>query len=246
MGLNIIKDPAYVQAVQHNKENAPDEVHQVIEEKLKGITSYFWGGAVRDPIFHVMYQTFPRTDDWDILADDSFQEKPLALDDLFEMEIQIGTASHNRYGTIKWIPCKGVEIDISRFSNANMIRNKETDERSLEISLASCDFNTGAIAYGFQNGIIYDGGALEGLKNKTLELHYGDDDPHVMMARLMMHTNDMGFTLGPRAFGLIKRRYIQKTCKKINGKIFDYLQRKGKLNRFKEITIRLAEISEIK
>ena len=90
MTIEIVSDQAYVQAVKNNKDIAPDEVHHVIEEKLKGITSYFWGGAVRQPIFHVMYGGQSITDDWDIIADDSSQEQPLELDQIFEKEIKEG------------------------------------------------------------------------------------------------------------------------------------------------------------
>lgn len=253
MILSIVDNPEYVEAARLNMLFAPAEVQYVINEKLRGLNCFFWGGAVREPVYHAMYngdheKKSWKTIDWDILVDDSTQKEPLDLDAMFREELAAGKCKHNRYDTIKWKPVQGLEIDVSRFSNANMVRRKETQERSLRISLASCDFNTGAIAYGVRDGKLYDGGAMEGLRMRTVELHYADDDPHIIMARLVMHTNDMGFAIGQNATAFIRHRYTEGTFPAIDEDILKYLRAKSeeKASRYIEIVSRLKEITGIR
>ena len=245
MLLKVVENQEYVDAVKLNLDKSPEEVKYVIEEKLKGFDCFFWGGAVREPIYHVMYDgTDWMTTDWDIIVDDYTQSEELDLDRLFSEERKDKEkCEHNRYDTIKWKPRTGVEIDISRFSNANMIRREETKERSLIVALASCDYNTGSIAYGLRDGQVYDGGAIEWLKMRTIDLHYADDYPHVIMARLVMHSNDMGFAIGSAGLSFIKHKYTDKTSEVLDGRIAKYLRRKGKYNRFDEVNDRLKEIA---
>ena len=79
---------------------------------------------------------------------------------------------YNRFGTVKLKPVHDFEVDVSRFSNANLIRNGGKDQFpvSLETSLVSCDFNTGAIAYDLSTGVIYECGALDAIARKEIDL----------------------------------------------------------------------------
>jgi hypothetical protein len=251
MPIKIIPRPEYIEAVMQNVARAPAEVKQIISDRLRGFECYLWGGAVREPVYHSMYNGNDgnqwRTLDWDLLVDDSDQDEPLDLDPFFREELRSGTCSHNRYGTIKWKPRDGLEIDVSRFSNANMIRRSETSERSIVVCLASCDFNTGSIAYGIQTGILYEDGAMDGLRNRVVDLKYADDEPHILMARLIMHSKDMRFAIGPAGIALITNHYTHENAQGLNKKIFEYLHRKGKDKeaRYEEVINRLRELTGV-
>jgi hypothetical protein len=246
MAFNVVEVPEYVEAVKANLKKAPPEVRHVIDDKLAGLNCYFWGGAVRQPVYHVMYKGNGwKTNDWDIIVDDSALSEPLDLDAMFAEELRDPKkCSHNRYDMIKWKPKRGVEIDVSRFSNANLIRKGIKTKSSLAVVLAGCDFNTGSIAYGLRDEKIYDDGAIEGLRAKVIDFNYGDDEDFVLMARLVMHAHDMDFTIGTGGLTFILNRYTDETARAYNKQIREYLRRKGKSRRGKEVVDRLCEIAQ--
>ncbi len=210
MTIKKTADRYLIESVQEELQTNPhrDYLNKVINEILEGRKCYLWGGAVRDPIIKRKYGRNGHINDFDVLVDDS--EDPLDFRTTFK-----GTSNvfYNRFGTVKWKPVDGFDIDVSRFSNANMLRNGGRDKYavSLETSLASCDFNTSAIAFDLADNTIYDNGALEGIEKQEIDLlEHAGDEPHVMMVRLILHSDKFGFTIGPRGNRLIAEGYSPK------------------------------------
>jgi hypothetical protein len=115
---------------------------------------------------------------------------------------------YSRFGSPKWRPSNGLEIDIVPFSNSTKLRNGYVLPNNLETSLSSCDFTTSAIAYSLDKGIIYCCGALEGIDKKEIDILYGDgEEPHILMTRIILHSKKLEFSIGVKANEFIKDRY---------------------------------------
>lgn len=236
MAVKSSQDKRLVQAVQRELETNPYKkyLNHIVHEVLAGRKCYLWGGAVRDPIVKELYGRNGHVKDFDILIDDS--DEPVDFRAIFKGENNI---FYNRFGTVKLKPTTGFEIDVSRFSNANLVRNGGKDRYpvSLETSLISCDFNTSALAYDLKTGVIYEHNALDAINKKEIDLQeHAGDEPHVMMARLILHSDKLGFSSGPKGEKLISKGYSPVLDKNI-GRYLGYkdLSKKqervlGKLN----------------
>lgn len=236
MGIQIIDDPKLVEAVRDNLDRSEyrDYVNHVVNDILAGRESYLLGGAVRDPIVKFLYGTNGPTKDFDLLVDDT--EQPLDVHELFKGEMDVFYTS---FGTVRWRPKRGLEIDVTTFRNANPIRVGEEVEPSLELWLSTCDFNTGSIAYGFRNRVLYDFKAMEGIRQKQVDVIGGGDPPYKMMARLVLHSDKLGFDIGQRGLDLIRDQYSPS----LDEHIGVYLDDKQKSEFFERVTSRLKEIA---
>ena len=236
MQITVVEDPNLVEAVQENLDNSPYKgyVEHVVNDILKGKVAYLWGGAVRDPIVHLRYGIELPTNDFDILVDDS--DGKLDVGKLFEGEVDV---FFNRFGTVKWRPVNNLEIDVSSFNNANSIKAGLGVDPTLDAMLTSCDFTTGSIAYGLQDRKIYDFKALAGIQAKEIELVYEADEPHILMARLVLHSDKLKFTIGERGMEFIRQSYTPE----LDRHIARYLTYKEKSDKTPRVTDRLKEIA---
>ncbi|MFH1396619.1 MAG: hypothetical protein ABIG93_04430, partial [archaeon] len=239
MEVKTTQDERLVKAVQRELETNPhrDYLNHVFGEVLSGRKCYLWGGAVRDPIIKELYERNGCVKDFDILVDDSGE--PIDFRTVFKGENNV---FYNRFGTVKLRPTSDFEMDVSRFSNANLIRNggREKFPVSLETSLVSCDFNTSALAYDLGTGVIYEHGALDAMDREEIDLQdHAGDEPHIMMVRLVLHSDKLGFSIGPKGRTLISESYSPALDENI-GRYLDYKSLSGKQER---VLQRLNEIA---
>jgi hypothetical protein len=203
--LSESRDPELVAAVRSNLEGSRyNHYVQEILERLEGHTSYLWGGAVRDPIVEKRHgRSLEETRDFDILVDDS--EKSF---DFIRLLQGLGHLYCTRLGSPKLKPESGVKISITPFSSKSRLRNGKELPVCLETALWSCELTTSAIAYGIKDKTIYSALALEGIDEKEIELLYPrGEDPPVLMCKLMLQSDKLGFGIGDWAKELIVREY---------------------------------------
>jgi len=209
-------------------------VNRVVNDVLREYSSYLWGGAVRDPIVRAKYGQNDETRDFDILVDDSqdridFKKLLQGLGDIF----------YTRLGSPKWRPENGLEIDIVPFSNATRLRNGEQLPVSLNTALRSCEFTTSAIAYGLQDRTVYSYGALEGIGKREIDLLYPDgEEAHILMCKLVLQTERLGFERGPKATRLIVEGYSPD----LDTRIKRYMEYKGLEAKFEHVVEELSGI----
>ncbi len=148
----------------------------------------------------------------------------------------------SRFGSPKWKPEKDIEIDLVKFSNAILNARKSAKNESLFPNLNSilngCDFTTSAIAYGFRNNILYSCGAVEGIKNQEIEI-LAEQDPAIMMCRLMLQSEKLKFKIGPRARNFIAQNYSTD----IDNQIENYLNYKNIISEYSKVIWQLREYS---
>jgi hypothetical protein len=209
-------------------------VNHVVNEVLGEYPSYLWGGAVRDPIVRAKYGRNGETKDFDILVDDSqgridFRKVLKSLGDIF----------YTRLGSPKWRPENGLEIDIAPFSNATRLRNGEQLPISLDTALQSCEFTTSAIAYGLQDRAVYSCGALEGIDKQEIDLLYPEgEEAHILMCRVVLQSERLGFERGQKATGLIVEGYSPN----LDNHIRRYMDYKGLEAKFEHVVEQLRQI----
>jgi hypothetical protein len=180
----------------------------------------FWGGAVRDPILSAVYGKSCSTNDFDLLIDDSEEavDFPRLLGGL-------GDIFYTRFGSPKWRPDNGFEIDMVPFSNTG--KSHLVGDPALEAALQSCEFTTSAIAFDPRKEIIYSCGAFEGYNANEIELLRPDlEETHILVTRLALMSMRFGFNPGPKASELISTQY-QST---LDRRILRYLRYKDKEN----------------
>jgi len=234
--MKKITTPGLIETVKRELDTHPHKalLNQVVNKVLAGRKCYLWGGAVRDPLIKQRYGRNGHINDFDVLVDDA--EEAIDFETIFKGESNVYV---NRFGTVKWKPVDGFDIDVSRFSNANIVKTGKFPA-SLDTSLRSCDFNTSAIAYDLADGTIYDHSALDGIEKQEVDLlEHAGDEPHVMMARLILHADKFGFTIGPRGIALIEEGYTPK----LDDSILGYLKYKGLEDKQAYILQRLSEIA---
>jgi len=202
--MKILQDERFSKAIQQNLEESPffEYVQRVIDA-LKGEKVYFWGGAVRDPIVNVLYGLDYETRDFDLTINDS--EKNMDFRKIFN---GFEGVYYSRHGTPKWKPINGLEVDIGPFSAATIYRRQPKLPINLETALVSVDITTSAIAYDLKNKTIYSVEALEGIHKKEVNVLYEHgEEQAVIMCRLILHGNKLGFEIGQKGRKFIKERY---------------------------------------
>jgi len=137
--------------------------------------------------------------------------------------------SSNSHGSVRWKPKKDIEIDITTTSNSNPIKNGKKVKPSLNLFLKTCDFNTGSIAYDIKKKIIYDFRAINGIKNKRIEIIGGNDPIYKIILRLVLQSKRLDFLLGKKEIRLIKNKYSKGLDKDIK----KYLISKNRLKDFR-------------
>jgi hypothetical protein len=234
VAISLNREPELISAVKNNFENSSYYKYvSKIFEIFKDYPIFLWGGAVRGPIVRQKYGRNGETKDFDIIIDDSenvvdLQKRMSGLTDVY----------FNRFEVPKWRPSDGLEIDVSRFSNASRLRNGESLPVSLSTTLESCDFTTSAIAYQVGSNKIYGNGALEGIEKKEIDLVYSQgDEPHILMCRAMLHKEKLGFGLGPKIKQFIQDNYSVET----NEHIKRYLQYKQLQDKYDLVVGKLTE-----
>lgn len=233
------QDPELVNPIRENLagNRYQSYINRIIDDILREYTTYLWGGAVRDPIVKAKYGRNGETKDFDILVDDSqgridFKRLLRGLTDVF----------YNRFGSPKWRPENGLEIDISSFSNATRLRNCEGLPVSLDTALQSCDFTTSAIAYSLGDKIVYSCGAIEGIEKQEIDVLYPKgDEAHILMCRIVLHAEKLGFTKGQLATRLIAEGYSCELDSHIKG----YMKYKGLETKFEHVVEELRRIKAL-
>lgn len=202
--MKTIQDERFSMAIQQNLEGSPfyKYVQRVIDA-LKSEKVYFWGGAVRDPIINVLHGLDHEIRDFDLTVDDS--EKSINFKKIFD---GFEGMYYSRHGTPKWKPINGVEIDIGPFSAATVLRKNPELQVNMETILSSVDITTSAIAYDLEKKAVYSVEALEGIQKKEVNVLYEHgEEPAVIMCRLVLHGNKLGFEIGQRGKKFIAERY---------------------------------------
>jgi hypothetical protein len=232
------QNPELVNPVSENlaRSRYHSYVMRVVNEILREYPSYIWGGAVRDPIIRAKYGRNGETKDFDILVDDSqgridFRKLLVGLQDVF----------YTRFGSPKWRPENGLEIDIAPFSNATRLRNGERLPVSLDTALKSCDFTTNAIAYHFGEGSVYSYGAIEGIDKQEIDVLYPKgEEAHILMCRAVLLGERLGFKKGPVATKLIVEGYSPN----LDAHIKRYLEYKKVKAKFEHVVEELRRIKD--
>lgn len=232
-----MNSPELVGAVQTGLDNSPYRgyVDYVVNRLLIGMTCYLLGGSVRDPIVNFLYGREVPTKDYDILVDNLNVE--LDLPRLFFGMKDVFT---NSYGTVKWRPDVGIELDVTTFTNANPIRRGEDVKPSLELWLSTCDFNTSSLAYGLGDQVVYDYQAMEGIYKQEVELIGGNDPPQRVLARLVLHSDKLGFKIGRNGIRFIRSHYNPG----LDERIMEHLRYHNQGEKFPMVKHRLTEIAQ--
>ncbi len=236
--ISIIKDPELIDSVQSNYRSSAHAsyIDSLVNGLLKPYKIYLLGGAVRDPIINYLYDRNISTGDFDLLVDDSEREFPI-----IEMFRDLEGLTLNNFSSPKWKPEKGIEIDVVAFSNVTMIKNLESDDVSLETVLKSTDFNTGAIAYDMAKPTIYSYGALEAIKKQEIEIAYVKGLAlNMLLSRLALQSEKLGFSLGPKAKKLIADKYTPQ----LDERIKYYLEYKEMPEKYDFVIKKLREITK--
>jgi hypothetical protein len=236
MQVTKYQNPELVTPVSENLAGSRYQsyVHKIVNEILGEYPSYLWGGAVRDPLVKAKYGRNGETKDFDILVDDlqgriDFRKLLKGLNDIF----------YTRFGSPKWRPENGLEIDIAPFSNATKLRNGEQLPISLDTALQSCDFTTSAIAYGLQDRTVYSCGAIEGIDKQEMDVLYPNgDEAHILMSRTIILAERLGFQVGSSAIRFIAEGYSQD----LDIHIKRYLEYKGLEAKFEHVVEELRNI----
>lgn len=205
MQVTIHKNEELIRPISENlsKNRYKSHIDQIVNEVLREYPTYFWGGAVRDPLVKAKYGRNGETRDFDILVDDSqgkidFKKLLKEFKDVF----------YTRLGSPKWRPQEGLEIDIVPFSSATNLRNGEKLPISLKTALQSCDFTTSAIAYDLKQKVLYSYGALEGIEKEEIDLLYSKgDETHILMCRALILAERLKFRKGPGIIKFITEKY---------------------------------------
>lgn len=234
--VEISRDRRFIDAIQRNLENSPycNYLERVLEI-LEGKVVYLWGGAVRDPIVREMYGLNFVTRDFDFTVDDS-----RGRIDLSRLLKGLDGVTSSRFGTPKWRPEEGLEIDIGPFSAGTIFKIKNLPV-NLENVLMSVDVTPSALAYGFIDKTIYSAKALEDIKKKEVNVlnPYGED-PSALMCRLVLQSYRLKFEVGKKGRLYIAERYSPE----LDGAIKSFLEYKGAKKLFDFVVRRLKQIQE--
>jgi len=204
--MKTLQNERFSKAIQQNLEESPfyEYVQRVIDVlKAEKIKVYFWGGAVRDPIVDVLYGLDYDTRDFDLIVDDS--ENKINFKKIFD---GFEGMYYSRHGTPKWKPTNDIEIDVGPFSAATIYKRCPELPVNLETALMSVDITTSAIAYDLEKRTIYSVEALEGIQKREVDVLYEyGEEPAVIMCRLILHGNKLGFEIGQKGRRFIIERY---------------------------------------
>jgi tRNA nucleotidyltransferase/poly(A) polymerase len=236
MKVEISRYRGFVDAIKRNLEESPyhEYVARVLEI-LYGKTVYLWGGAVRDPIARELYGLDFETRDFDLTVDDSKERI-----DLRRLLKELEGVQYSRFGTPKWKPKKGLEIDVGPFS-AGTIFKRVNLPINLETTLISVDVTTSAIAYGLADETIYSVEALGDIKKKEVNVlnPYGEE-PSALMCRLVLHADHLRFEIGEKGRAYISERYSPD----LDEGIRRFLKYKGVKRLFPFVVRKLRQIQE--
>jgi tRNA nucleotidyltransferase/poly(A) polymerase len=236
MKLEISRYQGFVDAIKKNLEGSPyhEYVARVLEI-LYGKTIYLWGGAVRDPIARELYGLKFETRDFDLTVDDS--KERINLTGLLK---GLEGIHYSRFGTPKWKPTEGLEIDVGPFS-AGTIFKKQNLPINLENTLISVDVTTSAIAYGLVDETIYSVKGLDDIRKREVNVlnPYGEN-PSALMCRLVLHANHLRFEIGKEGRIYIAERYSPD----LDNDIRKFLEYKKAQHLFAFVLNKLKQIQE--
>jgi len=238
--MQVVKytDPQLINSIEKDLRESEYWIYleKIINDIFKEYHCYVWGGAVRDSIVGLNYNKNLPIKDLDILIDDSkkcvdFKESLQGLEGIF----------YTRFGSPKWKPIKGIEIDIVTFSNATMMRNKKNLSASLDVVLQSCDFTTSAIIYDPKEKVVHSCGAIEGIDKQEVDILYSEgDEMYVLLCRAILQAERLEFQKGPRAMQPIKEKYSSD----MDDHIKKYMEYKGLEKKFDYVIQELKKIKE--
>lgn len=188
---------------------------------------YLIGGFVRDSILRILHEyTFP-INDLDILVN---EEIPKEMSQNFE------NTSTSNLGGLKII-YPNFSIDLFSMKDSFIIKRNKDLTKKIENFLSCCDFSTSAIAYNVGQNKFY--GNIRDIINKEINILYDDLEPGAGVAKLILHSNKMGFSLSERAKNFLKENYNKTNFEKVK----DWLKYKNKENLFPLVFKKWKEIS---
>ena len=232
---------SFSQAVRRSLEKDPNKilVDYVVEELLEGrFDCYLIGGRTRDGLRIEHFGTNGvKFSDYDIWVRDSEELGELDLEGLFrnhKKEVAI-----NRFGHPKWC-VNGIEIDVGLISSCNLLNAGLDFPRNIKTAIKGSDLTTSSLAYGLQDGKLYDHLTIESLTKEVVDVNFvASDQPHILMARLLLHAERFNFAIGEQGLALVKDFYDIE----LDPKISDYLTYKGEEQRTDKILSRLRDIA---
>ena len=238
MNVEEIRNPLYLKSIEIHLKNDPHNKYvEQLFDKLDNseISYYIYGGAIRNPIASQIHERNIPISDIDILIDDS--KKYINLEELLrEYDSNISKPS---LGSPRWIPEDKLQIDIVKLSNATILKHDKDLPNSLETTLTSCDFTPSAIAYDPKKEIIYSYGAIEAINNQEIELLYIKDlSPATALCNLILKSEKMEFSIGPKAKTLI----IEEYSPDLDQDIINYMIHKGAEEKSDHVIKKLQEI----
>ncbi len=236
--MRVIDNERFVKRIQDNLENSQFYPYVVrVFERLQGLKVYMWGGAVRDPIVQKLHGTSFEMRDFDFTIDDS--QTPINFSQLFA---GFGDTVITRHNTIKWKPEIGFEIDIGKFSIANIYKRNPDLPRNLCNTLKSVDVTTSANAYDLETRLIYSEKGLEGIEKKEVDVLYQlDQKPVSIMCKLVLHSHKLKFNIGPKGLAYIAHHY----SKAMDDKVRQQLVYKQQEEKFPFVKQKLEEIKRL-
>jgi hypothetical protein len=230
----IIKDERIDRAIETVLyESGGKDYADELKSRFQDVPFYYWGGLVRGAVFRALYGFNGKTKDIDVIIDDSKKSV-----DLFERMNGLNNVQSTRFGTPKWKPEKGMEIDLSTFEDSS--KTKGFSKLNIKNVLKHCDFTPSAIAYCPKTKTLYSYGAIESIKNKEIDLNFSGDETCVLLARMILLSNKLMFKIGKKAIDYIKQNYSSKQ----DNQIKTYLEYKNNTEQYNTIIRTLKQISD--
>jgi hypothetical protein len=208
-----------------------DNLRRVGTPDLWTITSgfetdyYIWGGFIRDSLIESIHGDEINPNDVDYLID-HYDERYSGLPyDIrfsdFECVKKLGPDVFR-----VWVAGSSYDFTNMRFNKARVLdpKKKTMDPkkpRGLEYNLACVDLDTCAIAYSPERDLFYDGGAIDAIRKRKIDVMYVDDmRHHYALSRLVMHTDKLGFDVGEKSLKYVQDNYSPE----LDSKIVKYLE----------------------
>jgi len=239
MRITQVRDEFIIKAIERKIRASPQGIyHNKLFQVLKDYKLYLYGGALRDILSCIINMKRQEIRDFDWIVDDKLKPNPDHYIKGFK------GMTRNRFGNFKWLPCKGVEMDIIPFSNADIILKKKINEQravsSIEEILFATDFTPNSLAYSVNEQIIYNFKAIQAIKSKIFEINKPKDYDHVTLAKIILQSEKLGYAIGPRAREFIESKYSSG----LDDKIKDYLNYKRIANKYNHVISRLNNIQQ--
>ncbi len=240
MKVTIVKDTRLIKAVKDGLRALPAwECRRKVLNNLEDYKVYLYGGALRDLMTNNINGSEIIINDFDWLVDDN--ENPRSVAKLLKGAEGL---TRNRFGNVKLVMNNFAEMDIIPFSTTYLNLSQEATPPSQPITieniLLESDFTPNSVAYSLNERVLYDYKAIHAIKSKVFELINPKDYDYVVLAKIILQSDKLGFSLGPKAQAFIEDKYSPRLDKDIK----EYLEYKNKSENYSRVISRLREIQQ--